>query len=64
MVWQLLRRVLRDTGGATAIEYALLAALVSVAFIIALISLGSSIDDMLAHVAGVLNDVATSVGGS
>ncbi|MEM9684003.1 MAG: Flp family type IVb pilin, partial [Pseudomonadota bacterium] len=51
MVWRLTRIVLRDNRGATAIEYGLLAALISVAFIIALISLGSSIDDMLTHVA-------------
>lgn len=62
MVWRLTRIVLRDNRGATAIEYGLLAALISVAFIIALISLGSSIDDMLTHVANVLNEVATNVG--
>jgi Flp pilus assembly pilin Flp len=56
--------VLRDKTGATAIEYALLAALISVAFIIALISTGSSIDDMLTHVATVLRDAAEEAAGS
>lgn len=53
--------VYRDESGATAIEYALIAALVSIAFIFALISTGSSIDDMLGHVANVLSDAANQV---
>ena len=53
--------VIRDEAGATAIEYALIAALVSIAFIIALIATGSSIDDMLTHVANVLSDAANKV---
>lgn len=57
-------RVIRDTGGATAIEYGLIAALVSIAFIIALMSLGTSVDDLFAYVAGILADVAASVSGS
>lgn len=57
-------RVIRDTGGATAIEYGLIAALVSIAFIIALMSLGTSIDGLFAYVAGILADVAASVSGS
>jgi pilus assembly protein Flp/PilA len=54
----MLLNVYRDEAGATAIEYALIAALVSVAFIVALISTGSSIDDMLGYVANVLSDAA------
>lgn len=52
---------LADKSGATAIEYALIAALVSIAFIIALISTGSSIDAMLIYVANVLSDAADQV---
>lgn len=54
--------VYSDESGATAIEYALIAALVSIAFIIALLATGSSIDDMLGHVANVLADAANQVG--
>lgn len=59
-----LRKLLADKSGATAIEYALIAALVSIAFIIALISTGSSIDAMLIHVANVLSDAADKVAGN
>jgi len=55
--------LLRNRSGATAIEYALIAALVSIAFIFALISTGSSIDDMLIYVATVLGDAANQVSG-
>jgi Flp pilus assembly pilin Flp len=61
MTRTILLKMLRNKSGATAIEYALLAALVSVAFIIALISTGSSIDQMLQHVANVLSDAANQV---
>lgn len=54
-------KVYRDESGATAIEYALIAALVSIAFIIALISTGSSIDDMLGYVANVLSDANNTI---
>ena len=57
-------RALRDAGGATAIEYALIAALVSIAFIIALASMGTSIDELLIYVADVLAEVAAAVSGS
>lgn len=53
--------IYQDESGATAIEYALIAALVSIAFIIALIATGSSLDDMLTHVANVLSDAANQV---
>jgi Flp pilus assembly pilin Flp len=59
-----LRAVVADECGATAIEYALIAALVSIAFIIALISTGSSIDQMLGYVANVLSDAADQVANS
>ncbi len=52
----LLRAFARDDTGATAIEYALIAALVSVAGITALIRLGGSVDDAFAAVNGVLPD--------
>jgi pilus assembly protein Flp/PilA len=56
--------LLRSRSGATAIEYALIAALVSIAMIVALILMGSSIDDMLTYVANVLSDAANQASGS
>ena len=48
-----------DDSGATAIEYGLIAALVSVAAITALQSLGTSLTGMFNHVASTLNDVTS-----
>ncbi len=51
------RSFLRDESGATAIEYGLIAALVSVAAITALTEMGSSLKAMFEHVAETLKDV-------
>ncbi len=56
--------ILRDTEGATAIEYGLIAALVSIAFIIALMSMGSSLEDLFNYVNGILQSVVASLSGS
>jgi len=42
----------RDTNGATAIEYGLIAALIAVVIITALTTLGTDLDTMLQTVAG------------
>ncbi len=52
---------LQDEAGATAIEYGLIAALVAVVGIIAFTSLGSTISESFADVAG---DMCTAVGGA
>ena len=52
------RNLLRDEAGATAIEYGLIAALVSVAAIAALTAMGSSLDTMFSSVA---NQLETAV---
>lgn len=49
-------QVIKDESGATAIEYGLIAALVSVAAISALTAMGSSLEEMFNRVAGALND--------
>jgi len=49
-----LRRFLRDEGGATAIEYAMIAAGVSVAIVVSLISLGSNVTGFYSSVATAL----------
>lgn len=50
-----------DESGATAIEYGLIAALVSVAAVTALTSLGSSLDSMFTAVSGQLNTAVTNM---
>ena len=48
-----------DESGATAIEYGLIAALVSVAAVLALQGLGSSLQNMFSSVATTLNAAVT-----
>ena len=55
---------LTDESGATAIEYGLIAALVSVAAIVALTALGTSLKTIFNIVAVELQSAATSAGGS
>ncbi len=56
-----LRKLLTNKSGATAIEYGLIAALVSVAAVVALQNLGSSLNSMFGAVATELDDaVATT----
>ena len=52
---------LHDDAGATAIEYGLIAALVAVVGILAFTSLGSTISESFASVAG---DMCVAVGGA
>lgn len=49
-----LRRLLRDLGGATAIEYALIAALIALAIIGAITTLGTSLGDAFTGIANSL----------
>jgi pilus assembly protein Flp/PilA len=49
---------IRDEAGATAIEYSLIVALVSVACIVALTALGSSLSSMFGVVSQTLNTAA------
>jgi len=48
------RQFVKDDGGATAIEYALIAALVAVVLIAALVALGSQLSTLFS---GVANDL-------
>lgn len=54
-----LRSFAKDESGATAIEYGLIAALISVAAIAALTSVGSSLTGMFETVASALNSAAS-----
>ena len=51
-----LTKIFKDESGATAIEYGLIAALVSVAAIIALQAMGQSLTDMFQTVADALDN--------
>ncbi len=54
-------KVLKDESGATAIEYGLIAALVSVAAIAALTAMGTSLETMFTRVS---NELEGAVNGS
>lgn len=54
-----IRKFLTGTGGATAIEYGLIAALVSVAGIAALSATGSSLEGLFNTVSNELNNATT-----
>ena len=54
-----LQYFLKDESGATAIEYGLIAALVSVASIVALQALGGSLTSIFGVVSSELNDIAS-----
>jgi pilus assembly protein Flp/PilA len=56
----LFKNLIRDESGATAIEYGLIAALVSVAAVVALENMGTSLENMFTTVSGKLD---TAVGG-
>lgn len=51
-----IRKFIADESGATAIEYGLIAALVSLAAIAALQALGESLDSIFGYVSTELND--------
>jgi len=59
----LLKKFLRDESGATAIEYGLIAALVSVAAITALQTMGTSLDAIFSFVANILQTAVTTGSG-
>jgi pilus assembly protein Flp/PilA len=49
-------RILRDEGGASAIEFGLLAALVSVAAVAGFSTIGSALETMFSHVAELIEE--------
>jgi pilus assembly protein Flp/PilA len=57
-----IKTLLQDESGATAIEYGLIAALVSVAAIAALTAMGSSLKGLFNTVSNTLSDANNSVG--
>jgi len=61
-MYALLKDLMNDESGATAIEYGLIAALVSVAAIAALQALGGSLNSIFSTVSTTLSAADTSVG--
>ncbi|MGF1608984.1 MAG: Flp family type IVb pilin [Kiloniellales bacterium] len=63
-MFNVIRAFVADESGATAIEYGLIAALVSVAAITALQAMGGSLVEIFTVVSDELEDAAASAGGS
>ena len=61
--WKLLRMVMKNERGATAIEYGLLAALVGVALFAGAQLLGTSLHDLFTDIGNFLNGVQPISGG-
>ena len=57
-----INKLVRDESGATAIEYGLIAALVSVAAIVALQNMGQSLNTMFSTVSTNLNNAVSASG--
>ena len=57
------KRFAEDETGATAIEYGLFAALISVVIIIAVTAIGNSLNVVFTAISNSLNNVAASIGG-
>jgi len=58
---KLINRILNDEAGATAIEYGLIAALIAVAAITAMGSLGNSLSNTFTYVSGQMNTAGNKV---
>lgn len=61
---KLFARFVKDESGATAIEYGLIAALISVALITGATTLGDALDTQFTNIAGELNYGATPGGAT
>ena len=56
----LIRRLIDDESGATAIEYGLIAGLVAVAIIAALLTLGDSLEELFNSISDTIQDATGS----
>ena len=57
---RILRSFFRDEHGATAIEYGLIAALISVSIIVVLAGMGDALVEIFTYIANTLNAIAES----
>ena len=55
----MIKQLLQDESGATAIEYGLIAGLISVAIIVALTAVGSSLDSLFSQISDAVNSAAS-----
>ena len=53
-----LRVIVLDEGGATAVEYGLIAALVSIAGVVAFAAMGSSLTNIFTYISGLTSDAS------
>ena len=60
---RIIRKLIKNEKGATAIEYGLIAALVSVAAVVALENMGESLNSIFTTVSTKLDSAVTSAGG-
>ena len=60
----MIQQLIRDESGATALEYGLIAALVSVAAIAALTQLGGALNGIFTTISGQMDAAAASAGGA
>lgn len=60
----MLRRLVREEEGATAIEYALIAGLVAAVLVTVLTTLGGNIEDLFQAIADVIGGINVGSGGS
>jgi pilus assembly protein Flp/PilA len=58
-MFDLLRVVVLDEGGATAVEYGLIAALVSIAGVAAFASMGTSLSNLFNYIAGLTENAGS-----
>lgn len=54
----MIKQLIQDETGATAIEYGLIAGLISVAIIVALTALGDSLDSLFSQISGAVDSAA------
>jgi pilus assembly protein Flp/PilA len=55
----MIKQLIQDEAGATAIEYGLIAGLISVAIIVALTALGGSLDTLFSQISGAVDSAAS-----
>ena len=60
---KLFARFIKDESGATAIEYGLIAALISVALITGATTLGGALNDTFQNISGEMDKAKTASGG-
>jgi pilus assembly protein Flp/PilA len=61
---KLMSRFLKDESGATAIEYGLIAALISVALITGATTLGNRLNSVFSGLGNKMNNAVTATGGT